>query len=131
MEPFVGGLGEVLFTNAGVRALVRREGHASAVTRSHQVIAEQDPVGLVSIIGGKLTGYRAIAEEATQRVCRLLDVPTRGTTATEPAARGASGGERADGASRGAARRTWRACTAAAAPKCCAWRRSDRIWRGR
>ena len=51
VEPFVGGLGEVLFTNAGVRALVRRDGDASAVTRSHQVIAEQDPVGLVSIIG--------------------------------------------------------------------------------
>ncbi|MGV3520223.1 glycerol-3-phosphate dehydrogenase/oxidase [Luteitalea sp.] len=84
VEPFVGGLGDVLFTNAGVRALVRRDGHASAVTRSHQVIAEQDPVGLVSIIGGKLTGYRAIAEEATQRVCRLLDVHARGTTATEP-----------------------------------------------
>ncbi len=84
VEPFVGGLGDVLFTNAGVRALVRRDGEASAVTRSHQVIAEQDPVGLVSIIGGKLTGYRAIAEEATQRVCRLLDVPTRGTTATTP-----------------------------------------------
>jgi glycerol-3-phosphate dehydrogenase len=84
VEPFVGPLGDVLFTNAGVRALVRREGHASAVTRSHQVIAEQDPVGLVSIIGGKLTGYRAIAEEATQRVCRLLDVQARSMTASEP-----------------------------------------------
>lgn len=84
VEPFVGGLGEVLFTNAGVRALVRREGHASAVTRSHSVIAEHSPVGLVSIIGGKLTGYRGIAEEATNRVCRLLDVDARSTTATEP-----------------------------------------------
>jgi glycerol-3-phosphate dehydrogenase len=84
VEPFVGGLGDVLFTNAGVRALVRREGDASAVTRSHQVIAEQDPVGLVSIIGGKLTGYRAIADEAMQRVCRLLEVQARSTTAVEP-----------------------------------------------
>ena len=84
VEPFVGSLGDVLFTNAGVRALVRREGHASAVTRSHQIIAEQDPVGLVSIIGGKLTGYRAIAAEATQRVCRLLDHRSRGVTAREP-----------------------------------------------
>lgn len=84
VEPYVGSLGDVLFTNAGVRALVRREGQASAVSRSHQVIAEQDPVGLVSIIGGKLTGYRAIAEEATQRVCRLLEMPARSTTATEP-----------------------------------------------
>ncbi len=84
VEPYVGSLGDVLFTNAGVRALVRRDGHASAVTRSHQVIAEPDPVGLVSIIGGKLTGYRGIAEEATQRVCRLLDRSERGTTATEP-----------------------------------------------
>ncbi|AMY06889.1 Aerobic glycerol-3-phosphate dehydrogenase [Luteitalea pratensis] len=82
VEPLVGSLGDVFFTNAGVRALVRRNGDASAVTRSHRVIAEQNPVGLVSIIGGKLTGYRAIAEEATQRVCRLLDVPARCTTAT-------------------------------------------------
>lgn len=84
VERYVGPLGEVQFANAGVRALVRREGDASGVTRSHQVIAEQDPVGLVSIIGGKLTGYRAIAEEATQRVCRLLEVQTPGTTASEP-----------------------------------------------
>jgi len=84
VEPFVGSLGDVLFTNAGVRALVRREGHASAVTRSHQVVAEQDPVGLVSIIGGKLTGYRAIAAEATGRVCRLLDHRARSVTAKEP-----------------------------------------------
>lgn len=84
VEPYVGGLGEVLFTNAGVRALVRRDGHASAVTRSHQIVAEQDPVGLVSIIGGKLTGYRAIAEEATHRVCRLLERSARSTTAVEP-----------------------------------------------
>lgn len=83
VAPYVGGLGEVLFTNAGVRALVRREGHASGVTRSHQVVAEHDPAGLVSIIGGKLTGYRAIAEEATERVCRLLDHDERCTTADE------------------------------------------------
>lgn len=84
VTPFVGDLGEILFTNAGVRALVRRDGHASAITRSHQVIAESDPAGLVSIIGGKLTGYRAIAEEATQRVCRLLDVRARSVTGTQP-----------------------------------------------
>ena len=41
-------------------------------------------IGLVSIIGGKLTGYRAIAAEATQRVCRLLDHRSRGVTAREP-----------------------------------------------
>ena len=121
-----GGLGDVLFTNAGVRALVRREGDASAVTRSHQVIAEQDPVGLVSIIGGKLTGYRAIAEEATQRVCRLLEVPARGTTATEllPGARPEA--TPADVRSPRRSGRTSPACMAAAAPRCCAWRRSDR-----
>ena len=84
VKPYVGELGDVLFTNAGVRALLRREGHASAVTRSHQVIAEQDPVGLVSIIGGKLTGYRGIAAEATQRACRLLERRSHGTTAVDP-----------------------------------------------
>jgi len=84
VSPFVGDLGEVLFTNAGVRALVRRDGHASAVTRSHQIVAESDPAGLISIIGGKLTGYRGIAEEATQRVCRLLEIRRRSTTAQRP-----------------------------------------------
>lgn len=84
VAPFVGDPGPVSFTNAGVRALVREEGTESSVSRAHQVVAEHEPVGLISVLGGKLTGFRAIADEVTNRVCRLLEVTTRCTTDAEP-----------------------------------------------
>lgn len=84
VEPYVGDLGSERFTNAGVRALVRDEGSESSVSRMHRVVAEDNPAGLISVLGGKLTGYRAIAEEVTNRVCRLLDVTARCTTADVP-----------------------------------------------
>jgi glycerol-3-phosphate dehydrogenase len=40
--------------------------------------------GLVSIMGGKITGYRAIAEEAADLVCGRLGVNRRATTADVP-----------------------------------------------
>jgi glycerol-3-phosphate dehydrogenase len=77
----------VLYTTAGVRALVRRGGSASSVSRMHKVI-EGEPVappGVISVLGGKITGYRAIAEEVTDAVCRRLGAQTRrSTTADTP-----------------------------------------------
>jgi len=74
---------EVRFSNAGVRALVLEEGSASSVSRQHLVVdeARSGRPGLVSVIGGKLTGYRAIAEEATDAVCRSLGVAMKCQTA--------------------------------------------------
>lgn len=71
------------FTNAGVRALVRQPGHESAVSRSHKVVdgREAGADGLVAVVGGKLTGYRAIAKEATDLVCRRIGVRARCATA--------------------------------------------------
>jgi glycerol-3-phosphate dehydrogenase len=40
--------------------------------------------GLVSVLGGKLTGYRAIAEELTDLICRKLGVRTGSKTAETP-----------------------------------------------
>ena len=40
--------------------------------------------GLISVLGGKITGYRAIAEEATDRVCRVLGVTHACETAARP-----------------------------------------------
>lgn len=57
-------------TNAGVRALVRQEGSASSVSRMHS-ITETQP-GMISVLGGKITGYRAIAEEAVDAACLQL-----------------------------------------------------------
>jgi glycerol-3-phosphate dehydrogenase len=88
------GVKDVLYTTAGVRALVRRSGRESSVSRMHKVI-EGEPVappGVISVLGGKITGYRAIAEEVTDAVCRRLGVRDRpSTTATTPlpGARGA------------------------------------------
>jgi glycerol-3-phosphate dehydrogenase len=70
------------WTTAGVRALVRSDGSPSGVSRMHK-IATGTP-GLVSVLGGKLTGYRAIAEEVVDRICGELQVSARSTTATTP-----------------------------------------------
>ncbi|MDW8131505.1 MAG: glycerol-3-phosphate dehydrogenase/oxidase [Bryobacterales bacterium] len=70
------------WTNAGVRALVRKPGSASSVSRQHRILA--DRAGLISVVGGKITGYRAIAEQVTDRVCRLLGHRRRSDTAEAP-----------------------------------------------
>lgn len=84
---------DVLFTTAGVRALVMQRGRASSVSRMHRIVDGEAAAvpGLVSILGGKITGYRAIAEEAVDAVCRQLRRPERSTTASTPlpGARGA------------------------------------------
>ncbi|MCW5965619.1 MAG: glycerol-3-phosphate dehydrogenase/oxidase [Bryobacterales bacterium] len=73
----------VCFTNAGVRALVMQGGKESSVSRSHH-LADGDlegTPGLITVLGGKITGYRAIAEEATDLVARKLGVSSRASTA--------------------------------------------------
>jgi glycerol-3-phosphate dehydrogenase len=35
------------------------------------------PGGMISVLGGKITGYRAIAEDVTDAVCRRLGVADR------------------------------------------------------
>ncbi len=70
------------WTGAGVRALVRSDGSPSGVSRMHRITS--DSPGLVSVIGGKLTGYRAIAEEVVDGVCRELGRDAACTTATMP-----------------------------------------------
>ena len=70
------------WTCAGVRALVRAEGRASGVSRMH--VIRTDRPGLVSIVGSKLTGYRAIAEEVVDDVCRTLGIDQPATTASAP-----------------------------------------------
>jgi glycerol-3-phosphate dehydrogenase len=76
----------ILFTNAGVRALVMEEGSESSVSRLHKISDEAGARrrGLIEILGGKLTGYRAIAEEVIDLACRLLDRKQACVTATTP-----------------------------------------------
>jgi glycerol-3-phosphate dehydrogenase len=72
---------KIYFTNAGVRALVRDEGSESSVSRQHRIV---DANGVVAVLGSKLTAYRGIAEEATDRVCTLLGVDRPCRTAEVP-----------------------------------------------
>jgi glycerol-3-phosphate dehydrogenase len=67
---------DICYTYSGVRPLSFEEGKsASAVSRAHQVVAEGDAGTFLSITGTKLTCFRSLAEEAVDRVGRLLQRP--------------------------------------------------------
>jgi glycerol-3-phosphate dehydrogenase len=78
----------IYFTWAGVRSLMHIEGvPESDVTRKHMLydhLSRDGVPGLVSIIGGKLTAHRAIAEDAVDHCCRLLRITARSSTADAP-----------------------------------------------
>ncbi|MFC4137153.1 MULTISPECIES: glycerol-3-phosphate dehydrogenase/oxidase [unclassified Microbacterium] len=61
---------------AGLRPLVDRGGGSTAdVSRRHLVAASDD--GFVSVLGGKLTTYRRMAEDAVDLALQLRDLPQR------------------------------------------------------
>ncbi len=66
---------QVIYTYSGVRPLPYvPEGATGAVTRRH-IVHDHAPdlaANLISIVGGKLTTYRSLAEEAVDEVYRLL-----------------------------------------------------------
>jgi glycerol-3-phosphate dehydrogenase len=78
---------DVIWSYAGVRAL-QRDGHVSAQDASRDFALELDgrdgEAPLVSIVGGKLTTYRHVAEEALNRLApafpRMGPAWTRGAT---------------------------------------------------
>jgi glycerol-3-phosphate dehydrogenase len=78
---------QIFYTIAGVRSLLRVEGvKESSVTRRHIIYDHEEKEGLkglVTIIGGKLTAYRGIAEDITDVLCRKLGSSAECTTATE------------------------------------------------
>jgi len=53
---------DVVGVYAGLRPLLRSEGRTSDLSRRHAVLASQ--TGVVTIVGGKLTTYRRMAEDA-------------------------------------------------------------------
>lgn len=72
--------GAVSYAWAGVRPLTFQAGRQeSAVSREHKVFSEADGT-LLSITGTKLTCYRSLAEEATDRAARTLGRPVKGRT---------------------------------------------------
>ena len=65
---------DVHYAYAGVRPLPHKEkGPESAITRKHIIRVHKDSArNLVSIIGGKLTTYRHLAEEAVDQAGKIL-----------------------------------------------------------
>ncbi len=84
VEPFFPGVRSLPLysTNAGVRALVRQPGAESSVSRVHKV--EETMPGMISVLGGKITGYRAIAAEAADAAAAFLKLPATSRTADLP-----------------------------------------------
>lgn len=66
---------DIHFAYAGVRPLPRRKkGPESAITRKHIIKRHRQPLrGIISIIGGKLTTFRNLAEQTVDRVSKELD----------------------------------------------------------
>jgi len=65
---------DIHFAYAGVRPLPHRQkGPESAITRRHIIKVNRDIAkGLISIIGGKLTTYRNLAEQTVNKLAKLL-----------------------------------------------------------
>ena len=84
---------EIYFTWAGVRALVREEGVSEGeVSRKHALFdhaAREGVEGILSVVGGKITAYRAIAEEVVDAASRKLSryTPSRSADEVLPGAR--------------------------------------------
>jgi glycerol-3-phosphate dehydrogenase len=93
-----GPFDEIYYTWAGVRALVRVEGvREGEVSRKHALFdheTREGVRGVLSIVGGKITAYRAIAEEVVGWVVARRGVSARACTTADmplPGARGTFG----------------------------------------
>jgi glycerol-3-phosphate dehydrogenase len=79
---------KISFTCAGLRPLVPSgRKSASNTSRAHKLVdheAKDGIKGFISIMGGKNTAYRGIAEEAVDLVCDKLGVKTACLTACTP-----------------------------------------------
>ncbi len=85
--PGAAGLaGRVLYTHTGVRPLPwQPRGSTAAITRRHVIRRHRAARGLYSVVGGKLTTHRALAEDVLRKLGRELPRPVRGhPTRTRP-----------------------------------------------
>lgn len=94
---------QIYFSNAGVRALVKEKGSKSSVSRKHRIVdgAHSGAGNLISVLGGKITGYRAIAEEVVDAVCGKLNANAPCMTAAIPLPGARGGGKASDFSSTG------------------------------
>ena len=88
---------DINFAYAGVRPLPFKEGGPeSAITRRHIIkVNKQVARGLISIVGGKLTTYRNLAEQAVDKLAKLQRLKLPACRTRDSALPGAWGLERA------------------------------------
>jgi glycerol-3-phosphate dehydrogenase len=96
---------DVSYTYCGVRPLPHRQkGSEGSITRRHLIKHHRRAArGLISIVGGKLTTYRQLAEEVTDKVCRLLQHRASCSTQARPLPGGGDQEQRAEIHARGGA----------------------------
>jgi len=82
---------DVIGAYAGLRPLLEAEGSTADLSRKHAVLTSR--TGVVTVVGGKLTTYRQMAEDAvdatrlTDRPCLTRDLPLLGAADREQLAR--------------------------------------------
>lgn len=80
-------LGPVYWATAGVRPLARDgAGDAGATSRRHRIVdhREEGYEGILSVLGGKITNQRFVAEETVDIAAKMLRTPARSVTARRP-----------------------------------------------
>jgi glycerol-3-phosphate dehydrogenase len=65
---------DVVGSFAGVRPLLAGEGATADLSRRHAIV-EDPATGMVTVVGGKLTTYRRMAQDAVDRIAARPDVP--------------------------------------------------------
>ncbi len=87
----------VLYAHAGIRPLPHRpRGKEGAITRRHIIRHHRRARGLYSVVGGKLTTHRALAEDVMTRVGRRLGLRDKSSPTRSRSLPGASSPEERD-----------------------------------
>ena len=74
---------KILYTYAGIRPLAFAGSSESKISRKHRIIREGRSGRIVTIAGGKLTTYRAMAKDVMDAVCSVLKLRRRCCTDTK------------------------------------------------
>src|SRR4051794_112855 len=74
------GREDVLGAYAGLRPLIEADGHTADLSREHAVV--RGGGGLVSVVGGKLTTYRKMAEDAVDAAVQAAGLDAAGPCRT-------------------------------------------------
>ena len=78
----------ILYTYAGIRPLAFSGSSESKISRKHRVISEGKNHRLITIAGGKLTTYRAMAKDVVDVACKRLGMKNACVTEKKPLAGG-------------------------------------------